>query len=70
MCRGCHRKRHTRAAGSLGSYVFVQIHITTLLDWRMSVITYGKFQMRLETTLLTLAPLMVLTPLGIAAPIL
>ncbi|WP_157078547.1 hypothetical protein [Halalkalicoccus paucihalophilus] len=48
----------------------MQIHITTLLDWRVSGITYGKFQTRLETTLITLAPLMVLTPLGIAALIL
>lgn len=58
------------AAGLLGYDVFVQIHITTLLNWRVSVITYGKFQTRLETTLITLAPLMVLTPLGIDALIL
>ncbi|ADJ17071.1 hypothetical protein HacjB3_18658 (plasmid) [Halalkalicoccus jeotgali B3] len=56
---------HVLAVGSLGYYILVQIYITTLLDWRVSGITYGKFQTQLETTLITLVPLMVLTPLGI-----
>ena len=65
-----HELLHILPAVLLGYDATVQIHAASLLDWQVSVVTFGKFQTRLETTLITLAPLVLFTPFGVAALVL
>lgn len=62
-----HELLHVLAASLLGYDVAMQAHATTRLDWEVSVVTFGKYQTRLETAVIALAPLVIVTPFGIAA---
>ena len=62
-----HELLHVLAATLLGYDVAMQVHASTRLDWEVSVITFGRCQTRLETAVIALAPLVIVTPFGIAA---
>ena len=62
-----HELLHVLAAGLLGYEVSVEVGYETVLDWTFAVIPYGEFQSRTDTAVIALAPLLVVSPFGIAA---
>lgn len=61
-----HELLHVLAAVVLGFNATIDHDVRTPVDWEVHVITFGAYQTRLQTTLITLAPLLLFTPVGIA----
>ena len=61
-----HELLHVLAAVALDLQANVHYEVRTPVDWTVSVITFGDYQTRLQTALITLAPLLLFTPVGIA----
>ena len=62
-----HELLHVLAASLLGYEVSAEVGFESALNWTVAVIPYGAFQSRTDTAVIALAPLLVVTPLGIVA---
>ena len=62
-----HELLHVLVAALFGFDTAMQAHVTTRLDWEVSVITFGKCQTRQETAVIALAPLVLVTLFGVVA---
>ena len=64
---GGHELLHALVARQFELRTRFDIQYDHLLDWRPAVVTYGEFQSRSQSLAITLAPLVVFTPISIVA---
>jgi len=62
---GGHELLHALVARWFGLQTRFDIEYNHPLDWTPAIVTYGEFQSRSQSLAITLAPLVVLTPLGV-----